>query len=134
MHELSIAESIAEASAHCRDCDQVFVLPDMFLLCTCGSADLDFECGPEGGADDFLEWFHKADRDELGPPVLVIEGAPRRDDRHTEGLTMGLGIPEQVIELVEGFGDQLAVVDVQARTARSTSACLRSRSHLADGC
>ena len=47
---------------------------------------------------------------------------------------MGLGIPEQVIELAEGFGDQLAVVDVQARTARSTAACLRSRPHLAGGC
>lgn len=84
----------------------MFVLPDVFLLCTCGRADLDFECRPEGGADD----------------------------RHKEGLTMGLGIPEQVIELVEGFGDQLAVVDVQARTARSTAACLRSRPHLAGGC
>ena len=23
---------------------------------------IDFECGPQGGADDFLEWFWKADR------------------------------------------------------------------------
>lgn len=23
---------------------------------------IDFECGPNGGADDFLEWFFKADR------------------------------------------------------------------------
>ena len=25
---------------------------------------IDFECGPAGGADDFLEWFWKADRGE----------------------------------------------------------------------
>jgi hydrogenase nickel incorporation protein HypA/HybF len=35
------------ARARCRDCDQVFVLPDMFLLCTCGSADLDVLAGRE---------------------------------------------------------------------------------------
>ncbi len=28
---------------------------------------IDFECGPNGGADDFLEWFFKADRGELEP-------------------------------------------------------------------
>ena len=33
---------------------------------------IDFECGPVGGADDFIEWFHKADRGELEPYVLVI--------------------------------------------------------------
>ena len=32
---------------------------------------IDFECGPNGGADDFLEWFFKADRGELevGPDM-----------------------------------------------------------------
>lgn len=34
-----------EARAHCRDCDTDFVLPDMFLLCACGSADLDVLAG-----------------------------------------------------------------------------------------
>ena len=29
---------------------------------------IDFECGPTGGADDFLEWFFKADRGEDGTP------------------------------------------------------------------
>ncbi len=33
---------------------------------------IDFECGPNGGADDFLEWFFKADRGELEPFVLVV--------------------------------------------------------------
>jgi hypothetical protein len=36
---------------------------------------IDFECGPNGGADDFLEWFFKADRGELEPFVLVVEGS-----------------------------------------------------------
>ena len=35
---------------------------------------IDFECGPNGGADDFLEWFFRADRGELEPFVLVVEG------------------------------------------------------------
>lgn len=36
-----------EARAHCRDCDTDFVLPDMFLLCACGSADLEVLTGRE---------------------------------------------------------------------------------------
>jgi hydrogenase small subunit len=36
---------------------------------------IDFECGPVGGADDFIEWFFKADRGELEPFVLVVEGS-----------------------------------------------------------
>ncbi len=42
---------------------------------------IDFECGPpSGGADDFLEWFFRADRGgELEPFVLVVEGSiPQR--------------------------------------------------------
>ncbi len=42
---------------------------------------IDFECGPNGGADDFLSWFFKADRGgELEPFVLVVEGSiPQRE-------------------------------------------------------
>ena len=36
---------------------------------------IDFECGPEQGADTFIEWLHKADRGELEPFVLVVEGS-----------------------------------------------------------
>jgi hydrogenase small subunit len=36
---------------------------------------IDFECGPVGGADVFIEWFFKAERGELEPFVLVIEGS-----------------------------------------------------------
>ena len=36
---------------------------------------IDFECGPEQGADNFIEWWCKADRGELEPFVLVVEGS-----------------------------------------------------------
>src|SRR5205085_12399027 len=35
---------------------------------------IDFECGPTGGADDFLEWFFKADRGALEPSTCSAEG------------------------------------------------------------
>ena len=51
---------------------------------------IDFECGPVGGADDFIEWFFKADRGELDPFVLVVEGSiPERGDQ-TRGLLVRL--------------------------------------------
>src|SRR3954467_11090097 len=46
---------------------------------------IDFECGPTGGADDFLEWFFKADRGELEPFVLVVEGSIPNEKLHDEG-------------------------------------------------
>src|ERR1700760_3341777 len=36
---------------------------------------IDLGCGPGGGADNFIEWFHRAGRGELEPFVLVIEGS-----------------------------------------------------------
>ena len=47
---------------------------------------IDFECGPVGGADDFLEWFFKADRGELEPFVLVVEGSIPNEAIKTRGL------------------------------------------------
>ncbi|MCJ0905752.1 hydrogenase expression protein HypE [Rhodococcus sp. ARC_M6] len=52
---------------------------------------IDFECGPEGGADDFLEWFRKADRGELEPFVLVVEGSIPNEKLHDEGYWCGFG-------------------------------------------
>ena len=46
---------------------------------------IDFECGPNAGADDFLEWFFKADRGELEPFVLVIEGSIPNEAIKREG-------------------------------------------------
>ena len=47
---------------------------------------IDFECGPNGGADDFLEWFFKADRGELEPFVLVVEGSIPNEAAARRGL------------------------------------------------
>ncbi len=52
---------------------------------------IDFECGPNGGADDFLEWFFKADRGELEPFVLVVEGSIPNEALHDEGYWCGFG-------------------------------------------
>ena len=52
---------------------------------------IDFECGPNGGADDFLEWFFKADRGELEPFVLVVEGSIPNEKLHDEGYWCGFG-------------------------------------------
>ena len=46
---------------------------------------IDFECGPQEGADDFLEWFRKADRGELEPFVLVVEGSIPNEKLHAAG-------------------------------------------------
>ena len=47
---------------------------------------IDFECGPVGGADDFIEWFCKADRGELEPFVLVVEGSIPNEAIKRRGL------------------------------------------------
>src|SRR5215831_12425772 len=36
---------------------------------------IDFESGPMQGADTFIDWFYQADRGELDPFVLVVEGS-----------------------------------------------------------
>jgi len=33
--------------AHCRECDADFILPDLILLCDCGSADVEVTAGRE---------------------------------------------------------------------------------------
>jgi hydrogenase small subunit len=52
---------------------------------------IDFECGPEQGADNFIEWFHKADRGELDPFVLVIEGSIPNEAINGDGYFTGFG-------------------------------------------
>src|SRR5258705_8544535 len=36
---------------------------------------IDYECGPQEGADTFIEWFYKGERGEIDPFVLVVEGS-----------------------------------------------------------
>ena len=52
---------------------------------------LDFECGPEGGSDSFIEWWHKADRGELDPFILVVEGSVPDETNKSEGYWCGFG-------------------------------------------
>src|ERR1700684_2315954 len=52
---------------------------------------IDFECGPEQGADNFIEWWHKADRGELDPFVLVVEGSIPNEAIKPEGYWAGFG-------------------------------------------
>jgi len=52
---------------------------------------IDFENGPKGGADDFIEWFFKADRGELDPFVLVMEGSIANENIKEEGYWTGFG-------------------------------------------
>ncbi|MQY10135.1 Periplasmic [NiFeSe] hydrogenase small subunit [Streptomyces sp. RB5] len=52
---------------------------------------LDYECGPQGGADDFVAWFHRAARGELDPFVLVVEGSVPNEDVKQEGYWTGFG-------------------------------------------
>ena len=52
---------------------------------------IDFECGPSRGADDFIEWFFKADRGELEPFVLVVEGSIPNEKIKRRGLLGGFG-------------------------------------------
>ena len=52
---------------------------------------IDFECGPEQGADNFMEWWHKADRGELDPFVLIVEGSIPNEAIKPEGYWAAFG-------------------------------------------
>jgi len=52
---------------------------------------LDYECGPDGGTDSFIEWWHRADRGELDPFVLVVEGSVPNESIKAEGYWCGFG-------------------------------------------
>src|ERR1044072_1634922 len=52
---------------------------------------IDFECGPDKGADTFIEWWHRADRGELEPFVLVVEGSIPNEAIKEEGYWCGFG-------------------------------------------
>ena len=56
---------------------------------------IDFECGPGGlgepGADTFIKWFYKAERGEIDPFVLVVEGSIPNESIKKEGYWCGFG-------------------------------------------
>src|SRR6201991_1096532 len=82
---------------------------------------IDFECGPTGGADDLLEWFFKAERGELEPFVLVVEGSIPNETIKQEGYWSGFGNnpetgqPMTTSEWLDRLADK-AVVIVAAGT------------------
>ncbi|WP_052867338.1 NADH-quinone oxidoreductase subunit B family protein [Streptomyces niger] len=52
---------------------------------------LDYECGPQGGAEDFIEWFRRAARGELDPFILIVEGSVPNEAVKQEGYWTGFG-------------------------------------------
>lgn len=55
---------------------------------------IDYENGPVGGRDDFIHWFHEADRGDLKDPfVLVVEGSIPNEEliAHTGGYWAAFG-------------------------------------------
>jgi hydrogenase small subunit len=52
---------------------------------------MDFESGPEQGADSFIKWFHKADRGELDQFVLIVEGSIPDEQMSGDGYFTGFG-------------------------------------------
>ncbi|MGH3569027.1 MAG: hydrogenase expression protein HypE [Pseudonocardia sp.] len=52
---------------------------------------IDFDNGPVGGNNDFIEWFFKAERGELNPFVLVVEGSIPNEKIKPEGFWCGFG-------------------------------------------
>ncbi len=52
---------------------------------------IDFDNGPVGGVNDFIEWFFKAERGELDPFVLVVEGSIPNEHLSGEGYFSGFG-------------------------------------------
>jgi hydrogenase small subunit len=52
---------------------------------------IDFESGPMQGADNFIDWFHRADRGELEPFVLVVEGSIPNESIKSEGYWAAFG-------------------------------------------
>jgi hydrogenase small subunit len=45
----------------------------------------------ENGPGEFIEWYHKADRGELEPYILVVEGSVANEDLKSEGYWSGFG-------------------------------------------
>jgi hydrogenase small subunit len=51
----------------------------------------DFASGPDDGPDSFIEWWHRADRGELDPFILIVEGSVPDETNKPEGYWSGFG-------------------------------------------
>ncbi|CAN5398981.1 hydrogenase expression protein HypE [soil metagenome] len=52
---------------------------------------IDYDTGPVGSNNDFIEWFFRAQRGELDPFVLVVEGSIPNEEITGEGYFTGFG-------------------------------------------
>ncbi|WP_309238492.1 hydrogenase expression protein HypE [Actinoplanes aureus] len=52
---------------------------------------LGYENGPDGSADSFIEWFHRAARGELDRFLLIVEGSVPDETNKAEGYWSGFG-------------------------------------------
>ena len=52
---------------------------------------IDFECGPEQGADNFIEWFHKADRGSSTPSCWWSKGSVANEAIKRRATSTGFG-------------------------------------------
>src|SRR5438477_3915258 len=52
---------------------------------------LAYACGPDGGPDSFIDNFHRAERGELEPFILVVEGSVPDETNKPEGYWSGFG-------------------------------------------
>jgi hydrogenase small subunit len=52
---------------------------------------LDFASGPDGAPDSFIEWFHRAERGELEPFILIVEGSVPDETNKPEGYWSAFG-------------------------------------------
>ncbi|GIE90032.1 hydrogenase expression protein HypE [Actinoplanes regularis] len=51
----------------------------------------DFDSGPDQGAGSFIEWWHRAERGELEPFILVVEGSVPDEGSAGAGYWSGFG-------------------------------------------
>ncbi len=51
----------------------------------------DFDSGPDNGAGSFIEWWHRAERGELEPFILVVEGSVPDESSAGTGYWSGFG-------------------------------------------
>ncbi|MFD8492634.1 hydrogenase expression protein HypE [Amycolatopsis sp. NPDC059657] len=52
---------------------------------------LDYQTGPDGNPDSFIEWWHRADRGELDPFILIVEGSIPDETNKPEGYWCAFG-------------------------------------------
>jgi hydrogenase small subunit len=77
---------------------------------------LDAATGPVGSPGEFLSWYFRAERGELDPFILVVEGSVANEAVHEEGFWTGFGTdpetgqPRTMSEWIDRLAPQAAAV------------------------